>query len=154
VIYFTVINAVYCTRVFVARSAVARRWEMPACKSCGYQAKDWHDLALHIAASKRGHYQGKKWAASVLTHAQSLNQKRDKPEPSPMADEERAAVTENKRDIHHELSGDECSVKTYCPSCKNVSFLSLPVEYVNGKDAWRLPNNTLVVCCFNCRQRH
>ena len=126
---------------------------MPTCKTCGYVAQDWQELARHIRDAKRGHSRSKKFAASVLLNVRTLNSKKDKPEQSSMTLEEKAAVAENKKEIHTELSGDERSVRTYCPSCKTVNVLSLPVEYIESEYAWRVSNGTLVVCCPRCRRR-
>ena len=116
------------------------------CRACGYEGTDWKDLARHIQTSKRGHSRGKKWAATILSHSNKLNQKRDLPQRVPLTETEKAA----KKDSVSEVSGNTRMVMTLCPKCNKVTSQALPVEYVGSPRAWRATNGALMVTCQNC----
>lgn len=116
------------------------------CRACGYDGKDWKDLAHHIQSSKKGHSRGKTWAAKILTNVEFLNQKRDMPERTPLTETEKAA----KKNSVSEVSGNTRMVMTLCPKCNKVTSQALPVEYVGSPRAWRASNGALMVTCQNC----
>ena len=121
---------------------------MPSCRYCDHLPfPDWHELALHITQSKKGHSRGKKWAASVLTNVNQLNQKRDLPQRVPLTEEQKEARKESKQD----LSGHEVMVLTLCPKCNKVTSQVVPEEYANSKRAWRATNGTLFILCIRCK---
>ena len=121
---------------------------MPSCRYCDHLPfPDWHELALHITQSKKGHSRGKKWAASVLTNVNQLNQKKDLPQRVPLTDEEKAA----KKDSRQELSGGMVTVLTLCPKCNKVTHQAVPVEFAQSKRAWRATNGTLFILCIRCK---
>ena len=116
---------------------------MPECRYCHQPTKDWHELAVHIIASKKGHRGGKKWAAKYL-HRNLLN-KRDHPERAPLTDEQR----EMREDTTRELSGQVEYANTICPKCKRQHREQLPIEFTESPTAWRV-KQTLVVLCSGC----
>lgn len=68
---------------------------MIICRSCGKSDfEDYNTLAMHIMASKKGHFQSKKWAAKVLMQVSRLNKKKEFENRPQLTEEEK----ENKRD--------------------------------------------------------
>ena len=122
---------------------------MPDCHACGQSFGDFRELALHIAASRKGHRQGKVWAAKYLL---KNGVSRDLPQRTPMTDEERENRAANLKESRRVISGREKIAQTFCPVCKTSSRQALPVEYTESVEAWRDRNKTLVVCCEECRR--
>ncbi len=58
----------------------------------------------------------------------------------------------NKAEIVRDISGIEETVTTVCPKCKKSGQQSLPVEYVESRDAWRTKSGCLIVMCYTCYQ--
>jgi hypothetical protein len=121
---------------------------MVNCHSCGQSFENFGELALHIASSRKGHRQGKVWAAKYLVG----KVKRDMPQRSPMTEEERENRAANLEESRRQVSGREKIEQTVCPLCKSFSRQSLPVEYVGSLQAWRNDKGLVVVCCEGCRK--
>lgn len=112
---------------------------MPSCHSCNKSFESYHDLALHISTSKKGHRRGKKWAAKFLL----LNGKRDRPTNKGSQGE----VSQEARDsTKRELSGETENVLTICPKCKQGHREVLPVEYSQSPTAWQIKGILSVLC--------
>lgn len=116
-----------------------------SCHSCGQPFDNFHDLAVHIAGSRKGHRKGKKWASKYIL----LNGRRDKQnfQRTPLTEAEK----ENKREMKRELSGETKSGLVFCPHCKTKHQQTLPVEYVDSPSAWRI-EKMLVILCSGCRR--
>ena len=121
---------------------------MPSCRYCHTNFPDWHELALHVQTAGKSHRGSKKWAASVLTNVNNLNQKRDLPQRVPLTEEQKEA----RKDSKAELSGDIMRVLTQCPKCNKVDYQDLPVEFARSPRAWRASNGTLFVTCLRCKR--
>lgn len=113
------------------------------CHSCQHDFPDYESLAKHISGSKKGHRQGKRWAAGYLMKIRRLNSKRDFKPANPMSEADR----ENRAKSFRELSGKNRMTFTMCPTCKKGFNQILPVEFADSKDAWR---NKLGVPMVNC----
>jgi RNase P subunit RPR2 len=118
------------------------------CHSCHTTFQDYKSLAKHIMANKKGHRQGKRWAAKyVMINGLSAKNRTDRQLNG------RVALTEEQKEtrdsLQIELSGNIKRVNTYCPKCKQFSTQSLPVEYTNSERAWRV-GSTFVITCERC----
>jgi hypothetical protein len=119
------------------------------CRSCGQPFEDWHKLALHIASSKKGHRQGKKWAAMFLA-GKSLRPELKRVPLNP--DEEHTDFGDNNREnAKREISGDNEYINTLCPQCKKPHRQLIPVEHIHNELAWR-KDSVLCVICDVCRR--
>lgn len=119
---------------------------MPTCRTCNKECADFKELALHIIASR--HRQGKRWAAKYIMMNNLSPSKRfaDKRDRIALTDEDKA----NREDTRRVLSGAQEFVTTLCLRCNYPTRQSLPVEYSQGRDAWRIQGH-LVVMCPSCR---
>ncbi|MDD4987141.1 MAG: hypothetical protein PHQ43_15495 [Dehalococcoidales bacterium] len=121
---------------------------MPNCRACGKVCSDWHELALHIATSKKGHWAGKKWAAKILMvntlSPETRREKREAPV-GPRPDWSQAV---------YQLSGNEKRVKTICPKCKRLNEQVLPVEFAESPVAWRAGKAMVIFCRLCGRREH
>jgi phage FluMu protein Com len=106
------------------------------------------DLAKHIVEKHPKKHN--KWAAKVLTDVTRLNRKADKQSRDlvPLSHEDRMA----KASTQHELSGREKFVLCYCPQCKQIHQMSIPVEYLQSISVW-IQDNKPVVTCDSCRYK-
>jgi len=121
-----------------------------SCHFCDESFESWHELALHISASRKGHQEGKKWAAKFLAG------KPNRPDIKHIAEnpdyKETEFGKENRANAVKVLSGDTEYANTHCPNCNHGSRQLLPVEYVQSNRAWRNTIGTLMVNCQNCRK--
>lgn len=118
------------------------------CLSCHTTFSDYKELAKHIMASKKGHKQGRRWAAKYISiNSLSFKNQRDNNFKGrvALADEQK----ETRDSLRVELSGAIKRVETYCPKCKQSSIQILPVEYANSEWAWRV-GNSIVIMCQGC----
>ena len=115
------------------------------CNTCYEEFPDYQSLALHIMSAKSKHQRGKKWAAKFLSLKSWM---KEKPERIGVTAQDR----ENKENGRRELSGNTQHVKTVCPNCKQSNVQSLPVEYVESRDAWKTQSGVFMVDCINCRR--
>ena len=115
------------------------------CHSCDKPFGDYRELALHILSSKKGHRQGRRWAARYLSHLNALARKENFQGHSELTE----ADKENKRSTIRKLSGESVFVEALCPHCKRKSRQNLPIEYAESKEAWR-NKGCLVVLCQSC----
>ena len=119
------------------------------CRYCHHAAfADYATLAQHVAAERKGHRGGKKWAARYLTRVNFLNQKRDLKPRTPLTEQEK----ENRVSTFVELSGQNEIVTTLCSHCKSRTRQSLPIEYTRSNTAWRNKQGILVVSCPTCQK--
>ena len=115
------------------------------CHSCNLSFVDYKELALHISTSRKGHRQGKKWAAKYMMKVRALDKRNNGGGRSPLTEDDK----ENKKNTRRELSGDNEHVATFCPHCRKKTKQVLPIEYTRSNEAWRL-KDYLVVLCQNC----
>jgi len=115
------------------------------CLSCGQGFEDYHALALHIIASKKGHRKGKKWAAKYLSRHVLNKRKLELNGRVPLTVEQKA----NKEDSRRVLSGGQRVAETVCLRCHKSSRIVLEEEYVSSPQAWRIQGR-LVKMCANC----
>ncbi len=109
------------------------------CISCKKVCADYQELALHIASSKNGHRNGKRWAAKYLVGVKNRQEFKGR---IPLTDIEK----KSKLDTVREMSGSQESVVAICPRCKRRHRESLPIEYTQSRDAWHIQNSVVVMC--------
>lgn len=114
------------------------------CHSCQTEFGDYKSLALHIMSTKKGHKQGRTWAARFLAQ---VNKKEFSPR-TPFSEETKQTI----KDCVREFSGKSEKVRTVCPNCRQVMEQRLEVEYIHGGLAWRNSNGTFIVNCSNCKK--
>ena len=127
-------------------------YHMANCFYCGRTGfKDNIELAKHIVASKSGHRKSKAWASKVLLNVRLLDRKGNLPERSSATDEERQALSDTRKTLKIELSGEMEVVDAGCPSCKQPHQIALPVEFVRSEFAWKTRSGMFITRCTNCQ---
>ncbi len=116
------------------------------CHSCAQSFVDYRELAIHIAASRKGHRKGKIWAAKYLLRTRALDTKKFEGR-RPLTESDKA----NKASTKRVLSGETKDVLAVCPVCYKRHHEVLPVEYTESSQAWR-QGHSLVVMCSSCRR--
>ena len=121
-----------------------------SCHYCSATFEDYSKLAVHILSSKKGHRNGKKWAAKHLfINKLSARAKNEKRERVPYTEQDKA----NRESLDRIISGETVMVLTKCPNCQRGSRQLIPIEYAESQDAWRADNGTLMMNCSTCQGR-
>lgn len=115
------------------------------CNSCQKSFPDYKELAKHIMLNKKGHKQGRVWAAKFLSKINILDRKplHGKVE---LTEEDK----ENKLSTIRQISGENELVLAMCPKCRKGHRELLPVEFTRSSQAWRT-GKALMVMCQDCK---
>jgi hypothetical protein len=122
-----------------------------SCHQCQELFKDYMELAVHIMSNKKTHKnrKGRVWAANyVSSHSLSYKAQHELSQRTPLTDEQKVTMAENKEKARRELSGATMMVKTICPikRCGLKSYEPLPVEFTKSPSAWKVGDRFVKVC--------
>ena len=109
---------------------------MPNCFKCKTSHETHVELAQHILGRTKHSRKSVQWAQRMI-----LMEKK-KPDRVALTDEQKQA----RQDTHIELSGESRIIEAVCLRGKHASTVSLPVEYANSPDAWKIHGSHIINC--------